>query len=57
MGGPANATQLPATLSYQLSFQNFQFGQGAAMADLMIVVLSVLACIYLWLSRLSTSAW
>lgn len=56
-GGPANATQLPATLSYQLSFQNFQFGQGAAMADLMILVLTALACVYIWLSRLSSNVW
>jgi len=56
-GGPANATQLPATLSYQLSFQNFQFGQGAAMADLMVLVLTVLACIYIWLTHLSNNVW
>jgi len=50
-GGPANASQTIATQSYQLSFQQFQFGQGAALSNLLIVVSLVFAGIYLWLNR------
>jgi multiple sugar transport system permease protein len=37
-GGPANATQTYASEAYQLSFVNFQFGQGAALSNILIVV-------------------
>jgi multiple sugar transport system permease protein len=54
-GGPANTTQTFATWSYTLSFGQQMFGQGAAQANLILVISLVLALIYLWLSRRSTS--
>ncbi len=50
-GGPANATQTIATQSYQLSFVQFNFGQAAAMGNLLIVVSLVFAALYLRASR------
>jgi multiple sugar transport system permease protein len=46
-GGPANATQTIATQSYQLSFAQFDFGQGAALGNMLIVVSLVFAAVYL----------
>jgi multiple sugar transport system permease protein len=50
-GGPANATQTIATQSYQLSFVQFNFGQAAAMGNLLIVISLVFATFYLRASR------
>ncbi|MFC4944495.1 carbohydrate ABC transporter permease [Pseudonocardia sp. GCM10023141] len=49
--GPANATQTIATQSYQLSFQQFDFGQGAALGNVLIVVSLVFALFYLRANR------
>lgn len=46
-GGPANATQTIATQSYHLSFQEFDFGQGAALGNILIVISLIFAIIYL----------
>jgi multiple sugar transport system permease protein len=37
-GGPADATATYAIRAYQLSFMEFQFGQGAALSNILIVV-------------------
>jgi multiple sugar transport system permease protein len=50
-GGPANATQTIATQSYHLSFAEFDFGQGAALGNILIVVSLVFAAIYLRATR------
>ncbi|WTK75847.1 sugar ABC transporter permease [Streptomyces sp. NBC_01515] len=50
-GGPANATQTIASQSYQLSFQQFDFGQGAALGNILIVVSLVFAVLYLRANR------
>jgi multiple sugar transport system permease protein len=50
-GGPANATQLITTWSYNLSFQQFTFGQGAALNNVLLVLALVCSPLYLWLSR------
>ena len=50
-GGPANATQLITTWSYNLSFQQFSFGQGAALNNVLLVLALICAPLYLWLSR------
>ena len=50
-GGPANATQLITTWSYNLSFQQFSFGDGAALNNLLLVLALVCSPIYLFLSR------
>ena len=50
-GGPANSTQLITTWSYNLSFQVFSFGEGAALNNLLLVLAMICAPLYLWLSR------
>ncbi|MFD4562160.1 carbohydrate ABC transporter permease [Streptomyces sp. NPDC058469] len=50
-GGPANATQTIASQSYQLSFQQFDFGQGAALGNILIVISLVFAVLYLRANR------
>jgi multiple sugar transport system permease protein len=50
-GGPANATQTIATQSYHLSFQEFEFGQGAALGNILIVISLVFALLYLRANR------
>jgi len=50
-GGPANATQTIATQSYQLSFQQYDFGQGAALGNILIVISLVFAVLYLRANR------
>lgn len=52
-GGPANDTQTFATWSYTLSFGQQLFGQGAAQANMILVVSLVVALFYLWWSRRS----
>ena len=50
-GGPANATQLITTWSYNLSFQVFSFGEGAALNNVLLMLALICAPVYLWLSR------
>lgn len=50
-GGPANMTQLLSSWSYTLSFTNLNFGQGAAVANGLIVISLVFTAIYLWINR------
>jgi len=50
-GGPANATQTLATDSYRRSFQEFSFGTGAAVSNVLIVVSLVFAVVYLRANR------
>jgi multiple sugar transport system permease protein len=50
-GGPANATQLITTWSYNLSFQTFSFGEGAALNNVLLLLAVVCSPMYLWLSR------
>ncbi|MET8865652.1 sugar ABC transporter permease [Nonomuraea sp. NPDC004580] len=50
-GGPANSTQTLATNAYNKSFVEFDFGQGAAISNVLIVVSLVFALIYLFISR------
>jgi multiple sugar transport system permease protein len=45
-GGPINGSQLLSTWSYTLSFTNLDFGQGAAIGTLMMLVSLVCAVIY-----------
>lgn len=53
-GGPANATQTIATQSYQLSFVQFDFGQGAALSNILIVISLAFAIVYLRANRYPT---
>jgi multiple sugar transport system permease protein len=50
-GGPANASQLITTWSYNLSFQEFSFGEGAALNNVLLVLAVICAPLYLVLSR------
>jgi multiple sugar transport system permease protein len=50
-GGPANSTQLITTWSYNLSFQTFNFGQGAALNNVLLVLALICSPLYLFLSR------
>ncbi|HEU4547219.1 MAG TPA: sugar ABC transporter permease [Microlunatus sp.] len=50
-GGPANATQTIALQSYQRSFVEFKFGEGAALSNILIVLSLVFAVIYLRSTR------
>jgi multiple sugar transport system permease protein len=57
-GGPANSTQLITTWSYNLSFQVFSFGEGAALNNVLLVLALICSPLYLWLSRSSLrSSW
>ncbi|GCF09793.1 carbohydrate ABC transporter permease [Dictyobacter arantiisoli] len=53
-GGPANDTQTFATWSYNLSFGQQLFGQGAAQANMILLISLVVAVFYLRWSRYST---
>lgn len=50
-GGPANDTQTFATWSYTLSFSQQAFGQGAAQANMILVISLLVALFYLQWSR------
>jgi multiple sugar transport system permease protein len=50
-GGPANSTQLLATWGYNLSFQQFEYGQGAAVNTILLIIALVAAPIYIRLNR------
>lgn len=50
-GGPANSTQTIATQSYGLSFQEFKFGEGAALGNVLVIISLVFAVLYLRASR------
>ncbi|MDI9549762.1 MAG: sugar ABC transporter permease [Chloroflexota bacterium] len=50
-GGPVNATTVLPIYVYQLAFNFFRFGDGAAAAVLLLLPLSIVAVGYLWLSQ------
>jgi multiple sugar transport system permease protein len=50
-GGPANSTQTISTLSYDMSFRQFDFGAGAALGNILIVISLIFAVVYLRLNR------
>jgi multiple sugar transport system permease protein len=50
-GGPANSTQLIATWAYNLSFQEFDYGAGAALNTVLLLIALVAAPLYIWLNR------
>ncbi|MFY9302575.1 MAG: sugar ABC transporter permease [Atribacterales bacterium] len=43
-GGPANSSHLLSTLSYQLAFREYRFGMGAAVANVMVVIILIIVC-------------
>lgn len=46
-GGPVNSTEVFATFAYKLSFRFYYFGQGAAVANILFVILFCVALVYL----------
>ena len=50
-GGPSKTTLTPAYLSYQRSFTEGQFGQGAAMAFLLFVIIVACTLLQRWIGR------
>ncbi|MFI1092620.1 carbohydrate ABC transporter permease [Streptomyces sp. NPDC020917] len=50
-GGPAGSSQTLTTFAYNLSFQQLEFGRGAAVGNLLIVVAVVFALLYLRSTR------
>jgi len=50
-GGPSNATQTIALQSYERSFVDFKFGEGAAFSNILIVISLIFAIIYLRINR------
>ncbi len=45
-GGPVHATEILSTLAYKYSFEFFQMGRGAAVANLMFIILMIFTLIY-----------
>jgi len=50
-GGPAGSTNVLSIAVYQLSFQYFRLGEGAAAANVLLAIPLVLSVVYLWLRR------
>ncbi|WP_129843631.1 sugar ABC transporter permease [Streptomyces sp. RFCAC02] len=53
-GGPADSTQTLGTLTYQLSFMQLDFGQGAVVGNVLILISAVFAVLYLRVNRADT---
>lgn len=50
-GGPAGATNVLSIEVYKLSFEYFRFGDGAAAANILLIIPLLLSVLYLWLRR------
>jgi multiple sugar transport system permease protein len=50
-GGPANSTQIMAPWAYNVTFQQFEYGQGAALNTILLLIALVAAPVYIWLNR------
>ncbi|UCM91349.1 carbohydrate ABC transporter permease [Streptomyces marincola] len=50
-GGPADSTQTLGTLTYQLSFLQLDFGQGAVVGNVLILISAAFAVLYLRVNR------
>ncbi|MFF9331103.1 carbohydrate ABC transporter permease [Streptomyces albogriseolus] len=50
-GGPAGATETIATRAYELSFQQFEFGHGAVLSNVLIVISLAFALVHLRADR------
>lgn len=46
-GGPVNTTQMLSTYSYKLSFSMYQYSKGAAVANVLFVILMLVGMLYL----------
>ena len=50
-GGPAKTTVTPAYLSFNAAFNNGRWGQGAAIAFMLFVIIIIFAGIQRWVLR------
>lgn len=50
-GGPVNATEMLSTYSYKLSFTEFNFSKGAAVANILFAILFLVSLVYLRLVK------
>jgi multiple sugar transport system permease protein len=50
-GGPANSTEIMAPWAYNVTFQQFEYGQGAALNTILLLIAFVAAPVYIWLNR------
>jgi len=50
-GGPVNATEMLSTYSYKLSFTEFNFSKGAAVANILFAILFIVSLFYMRLVR------
>ncbi|MFG2114706.1 carbohydrate ABC transporter permease [Streptomyces sp. NPDC048718] len=50
-GGPAGATQTLATRAYELSFQQYEFGRGAVLGNVLVAASTVFALVHLRAGR------
>jgi multiple sugar transport system permease protein len=50
-GGPDNGSQLMSTWAYTLAFQNFETGQGAAVANMLFIFCMIVAFFYIRATR------
>lgn len=46
-GGPVNATEMLSTLSYRYAFDQFNFGRGASVANILCLILLIISIIYI----------
>ncbi|MGG6309313.1 carbohydrate ABC transporter permease [Paenibacillus macerans] len=46
-GGPVNATQMMSTFAYKMSFDQFKYSQGAAVSNVMFLLLLIVGIFYL----------
>lgn len=50
-GGPANESQLLSSWAYNLALTQFQFGEGAAVGNVLLVFCLLVGLVYVWISR------
>jgi len=50
-GGPVNSTEVMSTFAYKLSFTQFSFGKGAAVANVLFAILCCVSLVYLKLIK------
>ncbi|MEV4255668.1 sugar ABC transporter permease [Spirillospora sp. NPDC049652] len=55
-GGPAGSTETLATQAYKLSFQEFEFGRGAVLGNVLVAISFVFAVVYLHAGRRAQAA-
>lgn len=50
-GGPVNATEVLSTLSYKLSFNQYSYSQGSAVANILFLTLFIVSLFYVKLIK------